>query len=218
MTSLASPLLPSPSRVRNRVERRLRGRQRRRERERPGPVRGKAYNAMDAVAHSPATISVVDFAGLCAYVLPDAKPNATYIEIFLDSGFQLGTTPVGASLHVQSNVIDSQCNSVGYGFGAGSVALTATNSSAARARSTSFRRTVGTSRARSRRPCARCRATRRASERLLRLARVSPEAIATNRSAASHRNARATGGRRSRRTERRMAVRQDLRQPVSTSS
>jgi hypothetical protein len=60
----------------------------------------------------------------------DAKPGATYIEIFFGSGFQLGTSQVGASLHVQSNVIDSQCNSVGYGFGAGSVTLTAMNSSA----------------------------------------------------------------------------------------
>ncbi len=94
-----------------------------------GPVQGKAFAPMDAVAYSPGSISIVDFAGLCAHGLSDAKAGATYIYITLDNGFQVGTTQVGTTLDVRDEVWDSQCNSVDHIAGSGSVTLTSVDSS-----------------------------------------------------------------------------------------
>ncbi len=92
-----------------------------------GNIEGNAFAPMDAVAYFPGNISIVDFAGLCARGLSEAKPGATYLNVFLGNGFALGTVNVGATgatVNVQTLVVDSQCNSMGENASAGSVTLT----------------------------------------------------------------------------------------------
>jgi len=92
-----------------------------------GTIGGKAFAPMDAVAYFPGNISIVDFAGLCARGLSEAKPGATYLNMFLGNGFAPGTAHVGATgttLNVQTLVVDSQCNSMGENASAGSLTLT----------------------------------------------------------------------------------------------
>jgi hypothetical protein len=91
-------------------------------------VQGAAFNAMDAVSASPGAIEIVDFAGLCAHGLGEGKANAKYIEILFQNGFQVGTTQVGSSLDVRTNVWDSQCNSTYDVAGSGSVTLISVDS------------------------------------------------------------------------------------------
>lgn len=79
-----------------------------------GSVQGNAFTPMDAVAYQPGSITIVDFGGLCAHGLSDARAGATYIYISLDNGFQVGTTQVGTTLDVRDVVWDSQCNSVSH--------------------------------------------------------------------------------------------------------
>lgn len=92
-----------------------------------GTIGGKAFAPMDAVAYFPGDISIVDFAGVCARGLSEAKPGATYLYIFNGNGFALGTTQVGATgatLDVQTMIVDSQCNSTGENASAGNLTLT----------------------------------------------------------------------------------------------
>jgi hypothetical protein len=90
-----------------------------------GTVHGATFDPKDAVSFSPGNIEVVDFAGLCAFGLGHAKPNATYLNLTFQNGFRLGTTDVGAALDVRTSVWDSKCNSVDQVAGSGSVTLTA---------------------------------------------------------------------------------------------
>ena len=116
---------------------------------------------MDAVAYFPGDISIVDFAGLCAHGLSDSKPGATYINIFLGNGFQLGTTQVGGTsttLNVQTLVVDAQCNSVGANASGGSVTITKADSGTVSGTFdfTAWRRASAFTGSPSARPCARC--------------------------------------------------------------
>jgi hypothetical protein len=93
-----------------------------------GNIEGKAFSSMDAVAYFPGDISIVDFPGLCARGVSEAKPGATYLNMFLGNGFALGTATVGATgttLTVQNMIVDSQCNSMGENASGGTVTLTA---------------------------------------------------------------------------------------------
>jgi hypothetical protein len=90
-----------------------------------GTVQGAAFDPQDAVSSSPGAIEAVDFAGLCAFGLANAKPNATYINLTFQNGFQLGTTEVGPALDVRTSVGDSKCDAVEQVAGSGSVTLTA---------------------------------------------------------------------------------------------
>jgi hypothetical protein len=76
-----------------------------------GTLQGAPFTPMDAVSYS-GDVAIADFSGICAFSLSEAKPGATYLYLFFVGGsVVVGATDVGASLQVQSVVVDQSCNS-----------------------------------------------------------------------------------------------------------
>lgn len=94
-----------------------------------GTLMGNAFDAQDAVSYS-GDVEIVDFAGLCAFGLANAKASATYLFFGFTGGtFLPGTTDVGPALDVQADIYDATCNSDGPSASGGSVTLTQVTSS-----------------------------------------------------------------------------------------